>query len=130
MRGICSSISTDNVHSNVDDILEVLVFCRRDFRIPTLRCRNHLLIAIFLFLVNFTMKVKYFHDTATALIEFSVHTVAETKEINENIYIDLDANGNLVAITIEHADLHANLPDLFYEQVEAPESQPLLQEQT
>ena len=63
------------------------------------------------------MKVRYFHDTATALIEFSAHAVAETKEINENIYIDLDAMGNLVAITIEHADLHANLPDLFYEQI-------------
>ena len=48
------------------------------------------------------MKVKYFHDTATALIEFSAHPVAETKEINENIYIDLDATGNLVAITIRH----------------------------
>ena len=41
------------------------------------------------------MKVKYFHDTATALIEFSAHAVAETKEINENIYIDLDAAGGL-----------------------------------
>ena len=76
------------------------------------------------------MKVKYFHDTATALIEFSTHAVAKTKEINENIYIDLDAKGNLVAITIEHADLHANLPDLFYEQIGSPESQSLLQEKT
>lgn len=76
------------------------------------------------------MKVKYFHDTTTALIEFSAHAVVETKEINENIYIDLDANGNLVAITIEHADLHANLPDLFYEQVGSPEPQSLLHEQT
>ena len=75
------------------------------------------------------MKVKYFHDTATALIEFSTHAIVETKEINENIYIDLEAAGNLVSITIEHADLHANLPDLFYEQVGAPESQPLLYEQ-
>ena len=74
------------------------------------------------------MKVKYFHDTATALIEFSAHAVAETKEINENIYIDLDATGNLVAITVEHADLHANLPDLFYEQIGSSESQPLLHE--
>ena len=72
------------------------------------------------------MEVKYFHDTATALIEFSAHAVAETKEINENIYIDLDAKGNLVAITIEHADGHANLPDLFYEQVGGPEPQSLL----
>ena len=76
------------------------------------------------------MKVKYFHDTATALIEFSAHPVAETKEINENIYIDLDAAGNLVAITIEHADLHANLPDVFYEQIGRPEPQQLLHEKT
>ena len=33
------------------------------------------------------MKVKYFHDTGTALIAFSNHEVVETKEINENIYI-------------------------------------------
>ena len=76
------------------------------------------------------MKVKYFHDTATALIEFSAHPVAETKEINENIYIDLDAAGNLVTITIEHADLHANLPDVFYEQIDRPEPQQLLHEKT
>ena len=63
------------------------------------------------------MKVKYFHDTGTALIEFSTHPVSETKEINENIYIDLDASGNPVAITIEHADLCADLPDLLYEQI-------------
>ena len=52
------------------------------------------------------MKVKYFHDTCTALIEFSANPVAETKEINENLYVDLDSKGNPVAITIEHADLY------------------------
>ena len=74
------------------------------------------------------MKIEYFHDTGTALIEFSTHPITETKEINENIYIDLDSKGNLVAITIEHANLHANLPELFYEQIGAPESQPILHE--
>ena len=47
------------------------------------------------------MKIKYFSDTDTALVEFSARKVAETKEINENIYIDLDTSGNLVAMTIE-----------------------------
>ena len=32
----------------------------------------------------------------TMLVEFSDRKVAETKEINENIYIDLDTSGNLV----------------------------------
>lgn len=30
--------------------------------------------------------------------------VAETREINENIYIDLNVSGNLVAMAIEHAE--------------------------
>ena len=49
------------------------------------------------------MKIKYFTDTDTALVEFSDHNVSQTKEINENIYVDLDPDGNLVNMTIEHA---------------------------
>ena len=49
------------------------------------------------------MKIKYFSDTDTALIEFSSEKISETKEISENIYIDIDDNGNLVGMTIEHA---------------------------
>ena len=64
------------------------------------------------------MKIKYFSDTDTALVEFSDHKVNETKEINQNIYIDLDRSGNLVAMTIEHARQQARLPSLSYEQIE------------
>ncbi len=71
------------------------------------------------------MKVKYFPDTDTALVEFSGYEVAETREISENIYIDLDAFGNLVAMTIEHARQHASLPNLSYEQIEEMPNKPL-----
>jgi len=64
------------------------------------------------------MKIKYFSDTDTALVEFSDHEVAVTNEINENIYIDFDSSGNLVAMTIEHAHQQASLPYLSYEQIE------------
>ena len=64
------------------------------------------------------MKIKYFSDTDTALVEFSDHEVVETKEINENIYIDFDESGNLVAMTIEHARQQASLPFLSFEQIE------------
>jgi uncharacterized protein YuzE len=47
------------------------------------------------------MKIRYFADTDTALIEFSNEPVVETKKISENLYIDLDEKGNLVSI--EHA---------------------------
>jgi uncharacterized protein YuzE len=64
------------------------------------------------------MRIKYFPDTDTALMEFSGLEVAETKEINENIYVDLDASVNLVAMTIEHARQQASLPSLSYEQID------------
>lgn len=63
------------------------------------------------------MRIKYFSDTDTALVEFSDADVAETREINENIYIDLDSAGNLVTITIEHARIQASLPSLSYEEI-------------
>jgi uncharacterized protein YuzE len=64
------------------------------------------------------MKVKYFSDTDTALVEFPDKEVHETKEINENIYIDLDKDGSLVSMTIEHAKEQANLSELLYQQIE------------
>ena len=65
------------------------------------------------------MKIKYFTDTDTALVEFSDHQVEQTKEINENIYIDLDTDGNLVNMTIEHASNQANIAEIAYQQIES-----------
>ncbi len=64
------------------------------------------------------MKIKYFNDSDTALMEFSDRQVKETREISENIYIDLDASGNLVSMTIEHARVTTQLPDLVYQQMD------------
>jgi uncharacterized protein YuzE len=47
------------------------------------------------------MKVKYFSDTDTAHIEFTDRGIHETKEISENIYIDIDERGNIVSMTNE-----------------------------
>ena len=55
------------------------------------------------------MKITYFEDTDTALLEFTSERVAETREVSENIYLDLDENGNLVSMTIEHARESANI---------------------
>jgi len=63
------------------------------------------------------MKIKYFEDTDTALIEFSDQSTHETRAINENIYIDLDSKGNLVGMTIEHAKTQANLNELLFQQM-------------
>ena len=63
------------------------------------------------------MKVKYFSDTDTAHVEFTGKEVKETKEISENVYVDLDEKGNLVNMTIEHAKENARLSEFSYEEV-------------
>ena len=64
------------------------------------------------------MKVKYFNDTDTAHIEMLDREVFETREISENIYIDIDEKGNLVSITVEHANESAGLWEFSYEEVQ------------
>ena len=64
------------------------------------------------------MKIRYFIDTDTALIEFSNEPIAETKEISENLYIDMDVTGNLVSMTIEHAKEKANISEVSYLQMD------------
>ena len=55
------------------------------------------------------MKVRYFAETDTLLIEFRDAPVAETR----------DAQGNLRAITVEHASKRTGAPQFSYEQVAA-----------
>ena len=48
------------------------------------------------------MKVKYLQDTDTLYIELRSGAI-ETKDLDENTQIDVDAEGNICALTIEHA---------------------------
>jgi len=50
------------------------------------------------------MQIKYFHDTDTLLVNFSESEIVDTRNLNENILIELDKDGNLVSMTIEHAE--------------------------
>ena len=63
------------------------------------------------------MRVKYFSDSDTAHIEFTENKVLETKEISENIYIDIDDKGNLVSMTVEHAKLNAMLTEFSLQEI-------------
>ncbi len=65
------------------------------------------------------MKIKYFEDTDTTLVELSNHAVSETREINENIYIDLDEQGQLVNMTIEHASTQADMREFAFQRISA-----------
>lgn len=61
------------------------------------------------------MKILYFEDTDTLLIEFMEASVAETRDLDENTVLDLDADGNICAITVEHASKRAGIPQFSYE---------------
>jgi uncharacterized protein YuzE len=65
------------------------------------------------------MKIQYFEDTDTLYIEFRAVEVAETKDLDENTLLDVDPNGNICGITVEHARERADLPKFSYEQITA-----------
>ena len=65
------------------------------------------------------MKIRYFRDTDTLYIEFREARAAETRDLDENTQIDIDADGSICALTLEHASQRADLPELEYEQVAA-----------
>ena len=50
------------------------------------------------------MEIKYFPDTDTLLINFTDGEIVETADVNENALIELGKEGELVSMTIEHAN--------------------------
>ena len=65
------------------------------------------------------MKIKYFQDTDTLYIEFRASDITESKDLDENTLLELDAQGRICAITMEHARERADIPQFSFEQVTA-----------
>ncbi len=65
------------------------------------------------------MKIKYYRDTDTLYIELCAAEVDETRDLDENTLLDLDRDGRLCAITIEHASDRMAIPSFSYEQIPA-----------
>jgi uncharacterized protein YuzE len=65
------------------------------------------------------VRIKYFEDTDTTLVEFSVNPPVKTQELNENIYIDLDREDRIVSMTIEHAGQSADMREFLYQRIPA-----------
>lgn len=63
------------------------------------------------------MNIKYFEDTDTLYLSFSQNESSETRDLDENTVIDYDANGRVVAITIEHANELANVTDFSFQRI-------------
>jgi uncharacterized protein YuzE len=66
------------------------------------------------------MRIRYFQDTDTLHIEFkSDEAVAETRDLDENTLLDVDGQGRILSITVEHASQRAGIPRFSFEQVPA-----------
>lgn len=65
------------------------------------------------------MNIRYFEDTDTLLIKFAQTPVADTRDLDENMVVDVDAHGNICAITLEHASKRTAVSGLSYEGVAA-----------
>ncbi len=59
------------------------------------------------------MKIRYFQDTDTLLIELKAGSVVETRDLDENTLLDLDAQGQ------EHAPTCAELSSFSFDRVAA-----------
>lgn len=65
------------------------------------------------------MKVRYFEDTDTLYIEFRDRDIAESRDLDENTVLDLDAEGHVCAITFEHASRRTDVRHLTVEGIAA-----------
>lgn len=65
------------------------------------------------------MKVRYFEDTDTLYIQLKEEQPESTKELNENVLLDLDSAGKVVGLTIEHAHQGQHKVGFSYETVAA-----------
>ena len=65
------------------------------------------------------MKVSYFRDTDTLYIEFRASDITESKDLDENTILDVDAKGNVCAITFEHASQRTDVSHLTVEGIAA-----------
>ena len=65
------------------------------------------------------MKIRYYQDTDTLYIEFKPAEVSESRDLDEDTVLDLDRDGNLCAITVEHASKRTDIPHFSFEQIAA-----------
>ncbi len=72
------------------------------------------------------MKVQYFEDTDTVHIVFRPHDPVETRDLDEDILIDLDEDGRICSITLEHAREKIGNPEVEYQFIQAEPGGPAI----
>lgn len=63
------------------------------------------------------MTAKYFEDTDTLYLVFRDSEVVETRDLDDETLVDYDADGRLVAMTLEHARNRVDGPEISLETI-------------
>lgn len=63
------------------------------------------------------MKIIYFEDTDTLLIEMNNNRINETYDVAPDMIADVDSSGCLVALTVEHAGNHTDTSGCVYQRI-------------
>lgn len=61
------------------------------------------------------MHAKYFPDTDTLLLQFSKHETVETYDLTEDVLVEVDKDGHVVSMTIEHAKQQTDVNEFSYQ---------------
>lgn len=65
------------------------------------------------------MDVKYFQGTDRLFIGFSDREIVETRDVGDGCQIELDADGKIVSMMVEHAGEHIDVLTLSDERIPA-----------
>ena len=61
------------------------------------------------------MQAKYFSDTDTLMLTFSNHDITETYDLNEDVLVEVDKDGHVVSMTVEHAKKQTDVNEFSYQ---------------
>jgi len=61
------------------------------------------------------MQAKYFSDTDTLMLTFSNNPITETYDLNEDVLVEIDKNGHVVSMTVEHAKKQTDVNEFSYQ---------------
>ena len=65
------------------------------------------------------MKVKNFPDTDTLLVNFSNGKIVDTRDVTEDVLVELDDAGHVVSMTFEHAKEQTDVAEFSYQMATA-----------
>jgi len=66
------------------------------------------------------MNVSFFQETDTLYIEFQASNITGSKDLDESTVLDVDAKGNICAITVEHASQRTDISHLLDDHIATP----------